>query len=388
MNSQKLIPKPYLSSRLHPELVALYSHLSIKDFAINLISLFSAVYIYLHFGRSIIAPLIFYASINFLYAIFLPLGVRVMSKIGLKRSMSLGLIFRFLYFLCLFLLEKDSLLVIPAVLCLTIHDLLYWVPFHSDIARFTNKKNRGKEMALYQAVQIALAVVAPIAAAFIITRFGFPVLFLFAAVLVLISGLPLIITPRVYETFTFSYKGTFKELFSKENRRNFIAFFASGIEGKIGGVVWPIFIFILLAGQITKIGFLSAAIVFVTLVSSLIMGRFIDEHDTKKIIRLSTLFYALAWIVKIFISSGAQVFITDSYHRVASLGARFPFDTLTYERAADQGQYVDEFTVLKEMALNFGYVFITIILINMSFFVDIKYAFVFAAAASFFFSVL
>ena len=59
-----------------------------------------------------------------------------------------------------------------------------------------------------------------------------------------------------------------------------------------------------------------------------------------------------------------------------------PFDTLVYEISADSGHYVDEFTVLREMALTMGRVLVLAIVALLLLFVSLEWTFVIAAGAS------
>jgi len=55
-----------------------------------------------------------------------------------------------------------------------------------------------------------------------------------------------------------------------------------------------------------------------------------------------------------FVGTGFQIFIASTYHSFANIIMRTPFDALMYERAADSGHYVDEYTVVRELALTLG----------------------------------
>ncbi|OGL62242.1 hypothetical protein A2839_04390 [Candidatus Uhrbacteria bacterium RIFCSPHIGHO2_01_FULL_47_10] len=57
-------------------------------------------------------------------------------------------------------------------------------------------------------------------------------------------------------------------------------------------------------------------------------------------------------------------------------------DALTYEQAADAGHYIDEYTVLREMSLNIGRIFIIIFLLVLNIYLPITVSFFVAAAIS------
>jgi hypothetical protein len=65
-----------------------------------------------------------------------------------------------------------------------------------------------------------------------------------------------------------------------------------------------------------------------------------------------------------------------------------PFTTLMYEQAADRGHYVDEYTVLREMAAMIGRVLMIVLVLILLSFVGLNFAFVLAAIATLLFSIL
>ena len=99
-------------------------------------------------------------------------------------------------------------------------------------------------------------------------------------------------------------------------------------------------------------------------------------------------FYAIGWIIKIFVATSFQIFIVSTYHNLTAIFRRIPFDTLMYEKAADWGHYVDEYTVLRELALNIGRVLMMIITAILVYFFGITAAFVLAAIMSLFINIL
>ena len=82
-------------------------------------------------------------------------------------------------------------------------------------------------------------------------------------------------------------------------------------------------------------------IVAVTIILQLTVGRLADKFSKRKMIKWGNVIYASGWVAKIFIGTAFQIFIVSTYHNLAKIFSRTPFDALTYEKAADQGHYVD-----------------------------------------------
>jgi len=107
-----------------------------------------------------------------------------------------------------------------------------------------------------------------------------------------------------------------------------------------------------------------------------------SKISKEKAVHWGSALYAFGWIIKIFITTAFQLFIVGAYHSITSILLRTPFDVLTYEIASDQGHYVDEFTVLREMAINLGRTMMAILIILISFYFAIQWVFILAAMAT------
>ncbi len=214
------------------------------------------------------------------------------------------------------------------------------------------------------------------------SNYSYDVLFLVAVLVYLIALIPLMTLPRTRERFSWSYIETWKQFLSKKRRKTVLAFMGDGAESVVGLVVWPIFIYELLKGNFFEIGALSSMIVFVTIFLQLGVGGFTDHHDKKKMLHWGSAFYAIGWLVKIFVITAFHNFIVSAFHNLTKIFARSPFDALSYDRAADQGHYVDEYTVIHEMAVQFGKVLSIVFILLLIPFFDIQWIFIIAAVAS------
>ena len=156
----------------------------------------------------------------------------------------------------------------------------------------------------------------------------------------------------------------------------------------VGYAIWPIFIWQLLDGNYFEIGVLSALIVLVSLVLQVITGKMLDNKNKKTILHWGTVFYAFGWIFKIFVLTSFQIFVVGAYHSLAAIFKNTSFDTLSYEYLADNGHYIDEYTVLREMAIQVGRVLMLLFAIFVAINFGIACTFVLAALASLFVNVI
>jgi len=195
--------------------------------------------------------------------------------------------------------------------------------------------------------------------------------------------------PQVEEKFSWSYRETWHRLFSKKNKDSFLAYAGSGAESVVGSVVWPIFIWQLLSGNYWQVGAISSVIIIVTIVLQIIVGYFLDRlPNRRRWLRYGTWLYSLGWILKALINNALQVFLFSTYHNLSRVFAKTPFDALNYDIAADHGHYVDEYTVIREMAIAIGKAIMSILILVVIPFMPLRWVFIVAALASLLMSLL
>ncbi|MBU2229428.1 hypothetical protein KJ810_03420 [Patescibacteria group bacterium] len=381
--------KFYLKSELSSGVVSLYMNRVILQIANGMLGLFLPVFLYLSFDQNIYYVIYYFMVGHIIYFFTCPIGAKVMSKINLKRTLILSVPFLTLYYVSLYLFESDILIfAIASIFFLTMYRMFYWVPYHTDFAEFTDKRNRGKQIGFLASIASLVSIAVPFAGGFILDRFDFQTLFVIVIILIIMSVIPFFLIRAVYEKYSFGYWETFKKLFHKKNRRNILAYGADGAENAVGVVLWPIFIWQILEGNYLTIGLISSIVVVVTIVIRLIMGKYTDKVKKKKLMRTGSILYAAGWIFKTFVTTGFQIFIASTYHNFATVVMRTPFDALMYEKAADSGHYVDEYTVMREMSINLGRVVMLCFMLAIIAFGGINLAFPVAALVSLFINVL
>ncbi len=380
-----LFKRRYLETKLSPGFIALYSGKTIVQIAYSVGNLFVPIFLYKFFHFQLKYVLLFYFITSFAYANLVGLSAQFLDRVGFRRSLRLSVIFGSAYYFSYYFINspqhKNYFIVFPIVF-LILYRLTYWLPYNTDFAKFTDKKSRGRELSLLRSVLMLVNVASPIAFGFIISRFSFNVMFIIGGLIYLLSGIPYLFIPHTREIFTWNYWRTWKEFFSRQRRKFVLAYMADGAESMINAVIWPIFIWGVLRGNLFKVGAISTLVLIFTIIFQLALGRYADKADKEKILHVGSSLYSLGWIFKIFVSNGFQIFLAATYHKLMRIFLRTPFDTLTYEKADDCGHYVDEFTVIHEMALHHGKSLMMLVIFFASSWIPLPWLFVFGALAS------
>lgn len=355
--------------------------------ASSIISLFLPIFLFEFFDQSIQAVLLFYLADQLLKIPFFVPGAKIFSKIGLTKSMMIGVLGLAVFYFTFYLLGQH-VPISPFVLMgiglvgLMLTSTLYWSPFHIDFAEFSTKQKLGRQVSLLYATQHIVGVLGPILSGFLIITFGFKASFIVGMILVLSSLIPLFFLPRQTVKYEFGYFESFRKLFSKRFRPMCFSMMAFGAENTIGIVVWPIFLYLLFKGDYLEVGIFSAFIIVVTLLFQLFIGKETDKFSARRLLRIGTGLYALGWVWKGLVQTVAGVFAASTFHSFGSIFLQTPMDALMYEQAADAGHYVDEYTVLREMSLSIGRILILLLLLVLNLYLPITTAFFIAAGIS------
>jgi len=375
----------YFEGKIKRGFMSLYLSKSIIRIASGLFGVFLPVFIYEYFDKNIQFLVLWYIAGSLLYLIFLGWGAIFMNKFGFRNALRLGSILGAVFYLSLFIADVTSFwtFIFSSLVALTLHRIFHWIPYHIDFAKFTDSKNRGKEIGLLEATTNIIGIFAPIIAGFILSIYGFNQLFLIVVIIYLLSVLPLLTIPKTHEKFSWGYLETWKQFFAKNRRKIIIAHAADGAEQGIGLVIWPIFIFELLKGNYLQIGILAAFVTGVTVILQLIVGKYADKKFIRKrFLKYGSLLYSIGWVSKIFVVTAFHIFIADAYHRFIKIFMRIPFDAFKYEATADNGHLVDEVTIINEMAIHIGKAMMFISVFVFSFYFSLNITFILAALAS------
>ncbi|MDA3840032.1 MAG: MFS transporter [Patescibacteria group bacterium] len=379
----------YLHQRLSPGFLALFSGRLIQFVANGLLGLFLPIFFLEKLNYRIELVFLYYLISAIAYFILLPFGVQYLNKIGLNNSLRISIVFWAFYYISLYFIDNNIFLYLSlSLIILTILKILFWVPYSVDIAEFTHKKERGKEISILWGARTVLGVIMPVVAGFLLIKFSFNHVFILAIIIYSLALIPYIKLPKVEESYSWGYWQTFKKCFAPETRKLFIANMANGAEGGVGAIIWPIFIFQLLSGDFLKVGIISSLIVFVTVILQLTVGKYTDLFNKRKMLKFGSIFYATGWIAKIFVLTAGQIFVVGTYHSLAQIFKDTPFNALNYEVLADHGHYVDEYTVVKEIAIQAGKILILLFAIIVALNFGLNWTFALAAMASLFINVL
>lgn len=358
----------------------------IQGVATAILGIFVPIFLYETSGNLFYVVGGYYALLSVLYTAFLVPGMYAANRIGFSRALVVGSLFSVMIYSIMFFLNPENIwtMLWPLTVAIVGFRIFHWVPFHVDFTLFTKNGERGRQVSLSFATIAFMGVIGPILAGFIIAHAGYDALFATSVLLLAAATISYAFIPETQTQFEWGYKETWSKFFSKDMRGVVVGEFANGAETIVNTIVWPIFLYEILNGDVFEIGAVSTVVVGATIIVQLFVGKHMDRgvNSKERTLRVGSTLYAIGWIFKIFVLSAAHVFFVGLYHNIVKIFTKTPFSAILYDMSADQGKYVDEFTVLREMASHTGRAVSLVVISALALYIPIGWTFVIAAVAS------
>lgn len=369
-------------------LISLWSGKLLLDFGLNIFGLFLPIIFYQQFG-SYTAVIVWWLAHSLGYVLFVPLSAQWMNKIGIRRCLILGVLFRIPYFYAWYNFADNPVLwAAVAAISLVLLRGFFWLPFQTDSAKFSSKRNRGKQFSLIFSLGSLLAIVAPVIGGFLMDKWGLGILSIVSLAVAITSIIPFWFLPAAKEQVSWKYKETFKYFIHPFNRRMVTAYMSDGAVGIVNGVFWPLFIFSVMNEKFKAVGLITGGILLAGVVLRLMMGGLLDKFQKVKLVKVGTILNSSAWLIKVAVTTAMQVFLASIYHTLALIVLRTSLDTLVYEKAADRGHYIDEYTLIKEMSIHTGKIIILLVIAGLLLIFPLQATFILAAVVAMFITLL
>lgn len=345
----------WFPSKVRQQVRELYISTIIVNFGLAMVMFWEPVYLY-DIGYSLQKIVLFYLVTYVAYLVFIPFGAKFAKRYGYEASLAIGTCLYALFYISLYFVQFQPGLFYAAALILTLQKLFYWPAYHANFAKYIGETEEGKEVSFMNVATSLMYIIGPALAGFIISQFGFGILFVVVSIIFFVSNVPSLITKEIFTPEKFSYFDSFKILFKKERRQELLAYLGFGEEFVVL-VIWPVFISTIIADAF-DMGAVVALATLVTALITLYVGQLTDKHNKKKILSLSSAFYSLSWFLRMFVASATGVFFLDTFSRLGKNTLSVPLTAITYDRAKiihhDSRQHIMTRVVFFEMSLVLG----------------------------------
>ncbi len=209
---------------------------------------------------------------------------------------------------------------------------LFFIAYHVDFSKIKHSEHGGKELGWMNIMERGGRAVGPIIGGLVATFFGAEYTFLAATAMLIIGLIPLFLSAEAVKT---KQKLDFKGLPPRQLKRNIVSFAAATTENTICTVVWPLFmgLFVLSGYVYAELGFLSSISMFVSVIAAYSIGRLIDNHKGRPLLRASASASAVIHLFRPFVGTVPMALGVNVVHEVAAIGYWMPFYKGVYDTA-------------------------------------------------------
>ena len=344
---------------LKKELRAIYLTLAIRDLALSMIGIFVPLYFIKVLNYTINKTLLFYLVYSIIFGISSPLTAKLSARIGFKKSILLSIPFYIAFYFILNSLKTSTThFAIPAVI-IALADSIFWISLHTDFARASDKKHRGEEVGFMFYSTIFVGLMGPLIGGLILTYYNFITLFWVVNSILLICVIPLFFSKEIHEKASFSYK----YIFEKTHFKDLLNFIAYGARLVSEGILWPIFLFLIIKRYI-GLGFLITLSSVIAIFAAYNFGKITDTKSKNILLRTGAVFYSITWLIRSFFKTVFSVSLITLISSILTIMVDIPFTTKTYDKSLKKN--LVEYLVFREIALCIGrsLIIILVILVN------------------------
>jgi hypothetical protein len=371
-----------------PALKALYINNFIRNFALNLFSIFEPLFVASLFGFSkegIVWAIAYFIGIRVSLLITTLPAAKLIEKWGFRRCMLLGTGLILLKFGVLYLSQQNPAFLVLASLLTGISVPLYWIPHHLIVAEDSDDAWFGKEVSFLKLLSRFAAMLSPVIGGLIIGEISYSALFLVVAASFILSFAPLGLMGHHKIHKAYKLYDVFKGILDKKRRKEWISLFSAGIHDSSEDLVWTFVMFFVLS-NIESLGALKSAATLVMLLSIYIAGKVMDKtRKAGKLLIFASRFDSLLWASRFFVTNIITLSISEFFVRISRGLLWTPFDAIMYHKArgSDSGAFF--YLLRREFVLNGGRLFgLLLILLLVVSGLDIRYGVFLGALASFF----
>ncbi len=349
---------------------------AIFDFGASMSAIFEPIYLW-SIGWRLQQIVVFFLVAYVFYFFIAPFGVSYARSRGYEHSIALSTPFLVLYYFSIFAIPRHPIFIALALVSFGLFRTFYWPGARSIIAQYSTDDESGRTLSSMNAVSIAVTLLGPILGGLLIQQFGFAVLFMIVSAIVLLSNVPMLITPEKFEPHDLRYFDAFARMLKPQHRKEAVAHLGYG-EELISELLWPVFLVILIPSYIA-VGAVVTVGSVLAIIAIIVVGKITDDHHRHPIMHAGVLMTALAWLSRIFTVSPLGAAVSQSLYRVSRTTLSLPFLTIASNKARDYS--VMKSSLLYTMSAIVGKILTAVaILVLLAFFPD-QWAPIFTLAA-------
>ncbi|RJO62072.1 MFS transporter [candidate division WS5 bacterium] len=366
----------HLARGKEAELNEMYASISLRQFGLSIIAIFIPIYLYT-LDYPIRTILLYFIGVNLFQLVVDFIIGHLVSRVGPKHVMitSYPLLAINLFMLVTLGLYGWPLwlLALSTALSLT----TFWIPYHDDFSKAKHRKSAGREVGKFFILIEITGALGPVLGGVIAQKYGVEMGLMTAILIIMVATLPLFLKKNeIAKKRSFSLKN-----FSfKENYKDMIAYGGLSLEGMVGLLVWPFFLYLYI-GNYVKVGSIVTISTIVVIALSIYMGKLIDKYEKDKVMKTGSVVTFFTALTRVGAISSGLAYAIGVVSTLSHITLFMPFYSEFYTHADDEPRI--EYVTFMEMTVDIFRAGGLGILYMSTFFLDLRSVFMigFALAA-------
>lgn len=350
--------------RKNKELNEIYTSMSIYTFALSLIMVFVPIHIY-NLGYDLREIFSFYIYLYAFLGVFVVPACFLITRFGAKHVIAASLPITSVSLVLLLTLGnyRWPLWLIASFFGLSV--ALYWVAYHDDFSKAKHGKSAGRELSRMAILTSIAGALGPVIGGVVGQTLGLPFIMGVTAILLLVAVLPLFKTSEITKKRPIK-KSNFN---IKRNWKDILAYGGLGIESTASGIIWPLFIFILV-GSFVRVGSITTIALLVMIAVTIYVGRLTDRYEKRKVLKAGTIINFFSCSSRALVTSLNQAYIISIFSSISLVFLNIPFMSAYYIRADEEPRI--EYIMSMEVGINIMRVCGFLILFGATYFMETK----------------
>lgn len=377
----------YWRSVSFDEIAELYTSRLLTVFAVNIVNLFAAVYLY-KLGYSLSFIVLFY---GFFYVLRVPFAffvAKFVAYFGPKHGTLVANLLRIPSLAAFALVPIAGDQAFWAIAAFGFFQQLsasaYQIAYTTDFSKVKHAEHAGKEIGTMHMIEQIAKVISPLAGGAIASFWSPQATIIIASILFVASALPLFATVEPTVTRVrlriagFPWRLSMPSLISQS---------VVGMDFVVSGTVWALFVTLFVFSGLEDtiylaLGGLASLGVLVSIITAWVFGQLVDRHKGGVLLTLGVFANTITHLFRSFISTPASVMGVSIANETATSAYTLPFTRVVFD-VADSSGFRITYIMFSEMMLAAGAALCCLLLALFLQFFDDKTAmaalFIFAA---------
>ncbi len=344
--------KFFSSAQTSKEINWLVAMSSLDGLAGGLLGIFLPVY-FLSLGYNLYQVISYFIWYSVFVFVFFLLAGYAANHWGLRVVIFLRVPLLFVYLALLYLL-KDKAVYLPVIAIIhSCQIAFFWFSVHFLFSKLSPAEKMGKNLGKFLAWPKVVRLFSPLIGGFIIIRSGFQFLFVLAFVVYFFSVVPVFFLSKFKTKVNLNWR-RLCDLFTRYPRY-FFAEIWENVGEEVGGIIFPLFVFLVMKNFIT-IGWLGTLAGLGAAIFTYIVGHLADKTPKPKILLIGSLSLGALWLGRYFWPTPWFFYSSSLIFGFLMALILVPFGSIIYSLA--KKDTAEEFIIFREIPVLLGRLFV------------------------------